>query len=286
MRLVRFGRRGAERPGLIDAEDRIRDLSAHTPDHGGAALGPGAIDALSAIEPSTLPLAPDGIELFCPIASIGKVIGVGPNFQESAELAGFRINPEPTVFMKAPTSVSGPNDPIELPRLSTRTDWGVELGVVIGTTAKYVSVERAMEHVAGFTLANDITERSLQLQRGGQWFKGKSHDTFAPLGPWLATKDELPAWGETTIWLEVNGVRQQEDKVGNMIFKVPYLVSYISRFTRLEPGDVIMTGTPGGVGLSFDPPRFLADGDRVRLGGDGLGVQEHVCIAPWHDNDR
>ncbi|GGE14575.1 hypothetical protein GCM10011390_37130 [Aureimonas endophytica] len=214
------------------------------------------------------------------------MIGVGPNFHESAELAGFRINPEPTVFMKAPTSVSGPFDPIELPRLSTRTDWGVELGVVIGSTAKYVNVEQAMDHVVGFTLANDLTERSLQLQRGGQWFKGKSHDSFAPLGPWLVTKDELPGYGEINLWLEVNGQRQQDSSIAGMIFKVPYLVSYISRFTRLEPGDVILTGTPGGVGLSYDPPRFLANGDKVRLGGDGLGVQSHVCIAPWGDHER
>ncbi|KAB0680282.1 fumarylacetoacetate hydrolase family protein [Aureimonas leprariae] len=286
MRLVRFGRRGAERPGMLDREDRIRDLSAYVPDWSGAALGPDALAEIAGLDPAALPPAPEGSPLASPIGRVEKVVGVGPNFQESAQLAGFRINPEPTVFMKAPTAVCGPNDPIELPRLSTRTDWGVELGVVIGSTAKYVTVEQAMEHVAGYTLCNDVTERNLQLQRGGQWFKGKSHDTFAPLGPWLVTKDEMPDWGETTLWLEVNGVRQQEDKAGRMIFKVPYLVSYISRFTRLEPGDVIMTGTPGGVGLSYDPPRFLGDGDRVRLGGDGLGVQEHVCIANWSDNDR
>ncbi|WP_188911153.1 fumarylacetoacetate hydrolase family protein [Aureimonas endophytica] len=286
MRLVRFGKRGAERPGLLDGADRIRDLSDHVADLAGAALSPAAIEALAALDPESLPLAPEGAELLTPIGGIGKVIGVGPNFHESAELAGFRINPEPTVFMKAPTSVSGPFDPIELPRLSTRTDWGVELGVVIGSTAKYVNVEQAMDHVVGFTLANDLTERSLQLQRGGQWFKGKSHDSFAPLGPWLVTKDELPGYGEINLWLEVNGQRQQDSSIAGMIFKVPYLVSYISRFTRLEPGDVILTGTPGGVGLSYDPPRFLANGDKVRLGGDGLGVQSHVCIAPWGDHER
>ncbi|WP_152044977.1 fumarylacetoacetate hydrolase family protein [Aureimonas psammosilenae] len=286
MKLVRFGKRGSERPGLLDEAERIRDLSDHVADLAGGGLSPVSIEALSRLDPHALPYAPQEAELLSPIGGVGKVIGVGPNFQESAELAGFRINPEPTVFMKAPTAVCGPNDPIELPRLSTRTDWGVELGVVIGSTAKYVSVERAMDHVVGFTLANDVTERSLQLQRGGQWFKGKSHDSFAPLGPWLVTKDEIPDHNDLTIWLEVNGARQQEDKVGRMIFKVPYLVSYISRFTRLEPGDVILTGTPGGVGLSFDPPRFLAAGDKVRLGGDGLGVQNHVCIAPWSDKDR
>ena len=279
MRLVRFGARGSERPGMIDGGDEVRDLSGHVRSLSGAALDPEALRALGRIDPHDLPLAPPGSRLCAPLSRIGKIIGVGPNFEASAELAGFKINPEPTVFMKATSAISGPNDPIEIPRMSNRTDWGVELAVVIGRTAKYVRVEDAMEHVAGFTLANDVTERSFQLQRGGQWTKGKSHDTFAPLGPWLVTRDELPDYGDLTLWLEVNGVRQQQGSTAEMIFKVPYLVSYLSRFTRLEPGDVIMTGTPGGVGLSYDPPRFLAVGDRVRLGATGLGVQDCVCVA-------
>lgn len=279
MRLVRFGARGLEKPGIVDAKDRVRDLSDHLPQLSGAALDPANLERLAALDLDVLPLVPEGYRLCAPIAKIGKIIGIGPNFHESARLAGFKINPEPTVFMKAPSAVSGPNDPIEIPRLSNRTDWGVELAVVIGRTAKYLRVEEAMDHVAGFTLANDITERSLQLQRGGQWFKGKSHDTFAPLGPWLVTKDELKRYDDIDLWLEVNGTLQQKGSTARMIFKVPYLVSYISRFTRLEPGDVILTGTPGGVGLSFDPPRFLAPGDRMRLGGDGLGVQDYVCVA-------
>ncbi|MCW4113486.1 fumarylacetoacetate hydrolase family protein [Aurantimonas sp. MSK8Z-1] len=279
MRLVRFGDRGMEKPGVLDKNDKIRDLSHHVTALGGPQLDPDALAALRGIDIDALPRAPEGVRVCAPIARIGKIIGVGPNFQDSARLAGFKINPEPTIFMKAPSAVSGPNDPIEIPRMSTRTDWGVELGVVIGRTAKYVTVEQAMEHVAGFTLGNDVTERSFQLQRAGQWFKGKSHDTFAPLGPWLVTKDELPNYDELPLWLDVNGVRQQVGNTREMIFKVPYLVSYISRFTRLDPGDVVLTGTPGGVGLSFDPPRFLTPGDRVRLGGEGLGVQDCVCVA-------
>ena len=279
MRLVRFGARGSERPGLIDGNDEVRDLSGHVRSLSGAALDPAALQALARLDVSALPLAPPGVRLCAPLSRIGKIIGIGPNFEEAADLAGFKINPEPTVFMKATSAISGPNDPIEIPRMSNRTDWGVELAVVIGRTAKYVRVEDAMEHVAGFTLTNDITERSFQLQRGGQWTKGKSHDTFAPLGPWLVTPDELADYGELTLWLEVNGVRQQQGSTAEMIFKVPYLVSYLSRFTRLEPGDVILTGTPGGVGLSYDPPRFLAVGDRMRLGATGLGVQDYVCVA-------
>ncbi|BDA83072.1 2-hydroxyhepta-2,4-diene-1,7-dioate isomerase [Aureimonas sp. SA4125] len=278
MRLVRFGDRGTEKPGIVDPHGAIRDLSQHVQSLSGAALDPERLAELLNLDIDALPHAPQGARLCSPVARISKIIGVGPNFQESAALAGFKINPEPTVFMKAPSAVSGPNDPIEIPRLATRTDWGVELAVVIGRTAKYVRVEDAMDHVAGFTLANDITERALQLQRGGQWFKGKSHDTFAPLGPWLVTPDELGNYDDLMLWLEVNGVRQQEGSTAEMIFKVPYLVSYISRFARLEPGDVILTGTPGGVGLSYDPPRFLAVGDRMRVGGDGLGVQEYVCV--------
>ena len=279
MRLVRFGARGSERPGLIDREDEVRDLSQHVRSLSGASLDPDALRALALIDAASLPLAPAGARLCAPLSRIGKIIGVGPNFEASASLAGFKSSPEPTVFMKATSAISGPNDPIEIPRMSNRTDWGVELAVVIGRTAKYIRVEDAMQHVAGFTLANDVTERSLQLQRGGQWTKGKSHDTFAPLGPWLVTPDELQDYGDLTLWLEVNGVRQQQGSTADMIFKVPYLVSYLSRFTRLEPGDVILTGTPGGVGLSYDPPRFLAVGDRMRLGATGLGVQDYVCVS-------
>ncbi|KQT88050.1 fumarylacetoacetate hydrolase family protein [Aurantimonas sp. Leaf443] len=279
MRMVRFGERNSEKPGLVDTDGRIRDLSSHLPALEGAHLDPEALGALRAVDPATLPLAPEGARLCMPVGRIGKIVGVGPNFSDSARLAGFKVNPEPTIFSKATTAASGPSDPIEIPRLATRVDWGVELAVVIGRTAKYVSLEQAMDHVAGFCLSNDVTERSFQLQRGGQWFKGKSHDTFAPLGPWLVTPDDLPNYDRLDLWLEVNGVRQQSGNTSEMIFKIPYLISYISRFARLEPGDVVMTGTVPGVGLSYDPPRFLKPGDRVTLGADGLGTQDCTCVG-------
>lgn len=279
MRLVRFGSRGSEKPGLLDADDAVRDLSGHIQDLSGTGLDPDRLAELRGLDPTTLPLIEKPVRLCAPVRPIGKIIGIGPNYHESARQGGFRISPEPTIFMKAPSAVNGPNDPIEIPRLSTRTDWGVELAVVMGRTAKYVDVEKAMDHVAGYTLANDVTERHFQLQRGGQWFKGKSHDTFAPLGPWLVTKDEGLDPDAIDLWLDVNGERQQSGNTGRMIFKIPYVVSYLSRFLRLEPGDVILTGTPAGVGLSRDPPRFLVPGDRVTLGGTGLGVQSAVCVA-------
>lgn len=279
MRLVRFGDRGSEKPGILDGQDQIRDISAHVAAHSGNPLDIEFLRSIASLDPGQLPTAPAGVRLCKPLRRVGKIIGVGPNYHDFAQAAGFKVNPEPTLFMKAATAASGPCDPIEIPRLANRVDWGVELAVVIGRTAKYVAIEQAMDHIAGFTLANDITERSFQLQRGGQWFKGKSHDTFAPLGPWLVTPDELARYDDLTLWLDVNGERQQTGNTSRMIFKVPYLVSYISRFTRLEPGDIIMTGTPGGVGLSYDPPRFLKTGDRVTLGGDGLGQQDYVCVA-------
>lgn len=279
MRLVRFGDRGAERPGMVDDAGRIRDLSQHAGALEGAALDPDRLSALAAIDPATLPLIAEGTRLCKPVERIGKIVGVGPNYTDSAQLAGFRINPEPTIFLKATTSACGPNDAIEIPKLAGRVDWGVELAVVIGRVAKYASVEDAQRAVAGYCLANDVTERNYQLQRGGQWTKGKSHDTFCPLGPWLVTPDELPEPDRIELWLDVNGERQQVGSLGEMIFKIPYLVSYISRFMRLEPGDVILTGTLAGVGLSYDPPRFLKAGDRIRLGGTGLGEQENACVA-------
>ena len=279
MRFVRFGERGQEKTGLCRDGGRIRDLSEHLGPLQGQTLAPEQLSAVVALDLDGLPLAPDGVRLCKPIQRIGKIVGVGPNYEDSANLAGFKLNPEPTLFLKAATSSCGPNDPIEIPRMATRVDWGVELAVVIGRVAKYVSIESAMDHVAGFTLANDITERSFQLQRSGQWSKGKSHDSFAPLGPWLVTPDELPEYDRIDLWLDVNGVRQQQANTSGMVFKVPYLVSYISRFMRLEPGDVILTGSPAGVGLSYDPPRFLKAGDRVSVGGTGLGMQEMVCVA-------
>ncbi|MCE7028418.1 fumarylacetoacetate hydrolase family protein [Jiella avicenniae] len=279
MRLVRFGERGSERPGLVDEAGGIRNLSDHVETLDGANLDPDRLAALAAIDPRTLPKVAEGTRLCKPIERIGKIIGVGPNYADSASLAGFRINPEPTLFLKSATSACGPNDPIEIPRLANRVDWGVELAIVIGRVAKYAGVEDVQRAIAGYCLANDVTERNFQLQRGGQWTKGKSHDTFCPLGPWLVTPDELSDPDSVELWLDVNGERQQTGSTSEMIFKIPYLVSYVSRFMRLEPGDVILTGTLAGVGLSYDPPRFLKPGDRIRLGGSGLGEQENVCVA-------
>ncbi|MBP0615620.1 fumarylacetoacetate hydrolase family protein [Jiella mangrovi] len=279
MRLVRFGDRGAERPGLVDEAGTIRDLSEHVTSLDGRELDPDRLAALAAIDPATLPKVAAGTRLCKPVDRIGKIVGVGPNFSDSARLAGFRVNPEPTLFLKSATAACGPTDPIELPKLATRVDWGVELAVVIGRVAKYAGVEDAQRAVAGYCLANDVTERNFQLQRGGQWTKGKSHDTFCPLGPYLVTPDELPDPDRIELWLEVNGERQQVGSLEEMIFKIPYLVSYISRFMRLEPGDVILTGTLAGVGLSYDPPRFLKPGDRVRLGGTRLGEQDNLCVS-------
>ncbi|SMC35521.1 2-keto-4-pentenoate hydratase/2-oxohepta-3-ene-1,7-dioic acid hydratase (catechol pathway) [Fulvimarina manganoxydans] len=277
MRFVRFGARGAEKPGLIDEGGTIRDLSGSVDDLSGHALDPARLDALSRLDVTTLPAIPADVRLCKPVGRIGKIVGVGPNFPVAASLAGFKVNPEPTLFLKASTAACGPNDPIEIPRLATRVDWGVEIAVVIGRMAKSIEIEGASSVIAGYCLANDLSERNHQLQRGGQWTKGKSHDTFCPLGPWLVTPDEVGDPGSIDLFLEVNGIRQQEGAAADMIFKIPYLVSYVSRFMRLEPGDVILSGTIGGVGLSYDPPRFLKAGDRLRVGGTKLGEQEMMC---------
>ncbi|SJZ72196.1 fumarylacetoacetate hydrolase family protein [Consotaella salsifontis] len=279
MRFVRFGLRGSEKPGAIGADGVIRDLSEVMPALSGPNLDPDNLARLEKLTLADFPEVEPGVRLCAPISGIGKILGVGPNYPDAARLAGFKINPEPTLFAKASTAASGPTDNIEIPRMSARTDWGVELAVVIGRTAKYVSVETAMNYIAGFTIGNDITERNFQLQRSGQWMKGKSHDTFSPLGPWLVTRDEMAGYDDIILRLEVNGEEQQNGSTRDMVFKVPYLVSYISRFMRLEPGDVILTGTPGGVGLSYDPPRFLKAGDRMRLSATGLGEHNYVCVS-------
>ena len=277
MRFVRFGTRGAEKPGLIDESGTIRDLSASVDDLSGPSLDPERLAALGGLDPSTLPAVSPDVRLCKPIGRIGKIVGVGPNFPVSASLAGFKVNPEPTLFLKASTAACGPNDPIEIPRLATRVDWGVEIAVVIGRMAKSIEIEAAASVIAGYCLANDLSERNHQLQRGGQWTKGKSHDTFCPLGPWLVTPDEMGDPGSAELFLEVNGVRQQEGTAADLIFKIPYLISYVSRFMRLQAGDIILSGTIGGVGLSYDPPRFLKAGDRLRAGATKLGEQEMVC---------
>ena len=279
MKLLRFGEPGAEKPGLLDAEGAIRDLSAVLPDLGGDALSPASLGRLAALDPASLPLAPDGARIGPCVARPGKFICIGLNYADHARETGKEPPPEPIIFMKATSAFSGPYDDVEIPRGSAKTDWEVELGVVIGSTAKYVSEADALTHVAGYCLVNDVSERAFQSERGGQWTKGKSHDTFGPTGPWLVTRDEVPDPQSLDLWLDVDGVRRQTGNTRTMIFGVAHLVSYLSQFMTLEPGDIIATGTPPGVGLGLKPPVFLREGQEMRLGIRGLGEQRQRTVA-------
>ena len=278
MKLVRYGARGSERAGVVDAKGQVRDLSMLLPDVGPAQLSPRTLAALAAIDIERLPLVEAGVRLGCPIANVGKIVCVGLNYRDHAEEAGMAVPKEPVLFMKAITSLSGPNDDVQIPPLSEKTDWEVELGIVIGTRLKHVKREDAIQHVAGYVLANDVSERAYQTERGGQWDKGKSYDTFAPIGPWLVTADEVGDPHALGLWLEVNGERMQDGNTKNFIFDVPTMLSYISEFMTLEPGDLVLTGTPAGVGLGQKPaPKFLRVGDEMRLGITGLGEQHLKC---------
>ena len=278
MKLVRYGARGSERAGVVDAKGQVRDLSMLLPDVGPAQLSPRTLAALAAIDIERLPLVEADVRLGCPIANVGKIVCVGLNYRDHAEEAGMAVPKEPVLFMKAITSLSGPNDDVQIPPLSEKTDWEVELGIVIGTRLKHVKREDAIQHVAGYVLANDVSERAYQTERGGQWDKGKSYDTFAPIGPWLVTADEVGDPHALGLWLEVNGERMQDGNTKNFIFDVPTMLSYISEFMTLEPGDLVLTGTPAGVGLGQKPaPKFLRVGDEMRLGITGLGEQHLKC---------
>ena len=278
MKLVRYGARGSERAGVVDAKGQVRDLSMLLPDVGPAQLSPRTLAALAAIDIERLPLVETGVRLGCPIANVGKIVCVGLNYRDHAEEAGMAVPKEPVLFMKAITSLSGPNDDVQIPPQSEKTDWEVELGIVIGTRLKHVKREDAIQHVAGYVLANDVSERAYQTERGGQWDKGKSYDTFAPIGPWLVTADEVGDPHALGLWLEVNGERMQDGNTKNIIFDVPTMLSYISEFMTLEPGDLVLTGTPAGVGLGQKPaPKFLRVGDEMRLGITGLGEQHLKC---------
>jgi 2-keto-4-pentenoate hydratase/2-oxohepta-3-ene-1,7-dioic acid hydratase in catechol pathway len=279
MKLLRYGEPGAERPGLLDAEGRIRDLSGHVADVAGAALDPAALAQLSALDPATLPVVSGAPRLGPCVAGIGKFICIGLNYSDHAAESGLPVPDEPVIFMKATSAVSGPNDPVVIPRGSEKTDWEVELGVVIGRRAKYVPEAEALDYVAGYCVCHDVSERAFQIERSGQWTKGKSCDTFGPLGPWLVTRDEVPDPQALSLWLSVNGARVQDGSTGTMVFGVAALVSYLSRFMSLMPGDVISTGTPPGVGLGMKPPRYLKPGDVVVLGIAGLGTQRQVFVA-------
>lgn len=279
MKLLRYGPAGAEKPGLLDADGTIRDLSGHVADIDGDAISPEGLQRLSALDPASLPAVPGTPRLGPCVGGISKLICVGLNYADHAEESGLPIPEEPVLFSKAITSISGPNDDVVLPPNSVKTDWEVELGIVIGKVARYVSEEDALNHVAGYCVVNDVSERQDQIERSGQWVKGKSHDTFAPIGPWMVTANEIPDPQALAMFLDVNGERRQTGNTSTQIFDVKTVVSYISRFMTLMPGDVIPTGTPPGVGLGMSPPLFLKASDEMHLGIDGLGEQRQKVVA-------
>jgi 2-keto-4-pentenoate hydratase/2-oxohepta-3-ene-1,7-dioic acid hydratase in catechol pathway len=280
LKLVRFGAAGAERPGLVNADGSISDLSGVIPDVAGAALSPDSLKKLAALDAAKLPRAPAGARLGACVAGVGKFIAIGLNYADHAAETGARIPAEPIVFMKATSCIVGPNDTVLKPRGSTKMDWEVELGVVIGGVTRYVSEADAAKHIAGYCVINDLSERAFQLERGGQWDKGKGCDTFGPLGPWLVTSDEVGDPANLSMWLDVNGTRRQNGSTKTMIFKPAFLVSYLSQFMSLHPGDVITTGTPPGVGMGIKPePIFLNVGDVMELGIEKLGTQRQTVAA-------
>ncbi|WP_390348699.1 fumarylacetoacetate hydrolase family protein [Variovorax boronicumulans] len=277
MKLLRYGAVGQEKPAMLDAEGRLRDLSMHVNDIAHEVLLPAGLARLAALDPQSLPLVEGAPRIGACVAGSGKFICIGLNYSDHAAETGATVPPEPIVFLKATSAIGGPNDALEIPRGSTKTDWEVELGVVIGKTAKYVSEADAMDHVAGYCLINDVSERAFQTERQGQWTKGKSADTFGPIGPWLVTPDEVPDPQQLDMWLEVNGVRRQSGSTATMVYGVRYLIAYLSQFMSLRPGDIISTGTPPGVGMGFKPPVYLKGGDVVTLGIEGLGAQRQVA---------
>jgi 2-keto-4-pentenoate hydratase/2-oxohepta-3-ene-1,7-dioic acid hydratase in catechol pathway len=284
MKLLRHGPSGQERPGILDAEGKIRDLSGKIDDIDGDKLSPAKLKELAAIDPGTLPVVEGNPRLGAPVARIGKFIAVGLNFSDHAAESGLPVPQEPVVFTKAISSITGPNDNVTIPRGSKKTDWEVELGVVIGTRASYVTKDNALAHVAGYVVVNDVSEREYQIERGGTWDKGKGCDTFGPIGPWLVTADEVGDVQNLSMWLDVNGERKQTGTTATMIFDVATLVSYISEFMTLMPGDVITTGTPPGVGMGMKPePQYLKAGDVVTLGIEKLGEQRQTFVA-WGEN--
>ncbi|WP_292932016.1 fumarylacetoacetate hydrolase family protein [Noviherbaspirillum sp.] len=279
MKLVRYGRPGKEKPGLIDRDGKLRDLSAIVPDIGPDQLSAKALAKLAKLDTAKLPLVRGTPRWGAPVAGVGKFIGIGLNYSDHAAEAGMPLPKEPIVFMKATTSLSGANDPVMLPKGSKKSDWEVELGVVIGTVARSVSEKDALNHVAGYCVVNDVSEREYQLERGPQWDKGKGCDTFGPVGPWLVTRDEVPNPQRLDLWLDLNGERVQTGNTKTMVFSVAKIVSYVSRFMTLMPGDIIATGTPPGVGMGMKPQRFLKRGDSLSLGITGLGEQHQAVIA-------
>jgi 2,4-didehydro-3-deoxy-L-rhamnonate hydrolase len=280
MKLVRYGVAGKEKPGLIDADGVLRDLSGVVPDIGPEQLSDAGLARLRKVKTAGLPKVRGTPRFGPPLSGVGKFIAIGLNYRDHAIESGVPIPTEPVVFMKAITCIQGPDDPIMLPRNSVKTDWEVELGVVIGTRARYASKRAALDHVAGYCVVNDISEREYQLERGPQWDKGKGCDTFGPIGPWLVTRDEVPNVQKLGLWLDLNGKRTQTGNTKTMIFNVATIVSYLSEFMTLMPGDVITTGTPPGVGLGMKPtPVYLKRGDEMKVGIDGLGTQTQKVVA-------
>ena len=280
MKLVRFGSPGQEKPGIVDQEGKIRDLSSVVDDISGRALLDSELERIRSTDLCGLPLVDEGARLGACISRIGKFLCIGLNYSDHAKEANMPIPEEPIMFMKATSAIVGANDDVTIPKDSNKSDWEVELGVVIGKTARHVSEDDALSHVAGYCVVNDLSEREFQIERGGQWVKGKSCDTFGPIGPWLVTRDEIPDPQALSMWLEVDGVRYQDGSTSTMIFGVAELISYCSRFMTLETGDVISTGTPPGVGMGQKPePIYLKAGQQIRLGVEGLGEQEQKTVA-------
>jgi 2-keto-4-pentenoate hydratase/2-oxohepta-3-ene-1,7-dioic acid hydratase in catechol pathway len=278
MKLLRYGSAGAEKPGVLDSEGRIRDLSGVIPDIVGEALLPESLDVLRRLDLAALPLVSDSSRLGPCVASVGKFLCIGLNYSDHAAESGMAVPAEPVLFMKATSAICGPNDNVVIPRNSQKTDWEVELGVVIGKEAKYITEEDALSHVAGYCVVNDLSERAFQLEGTGQWVKGKSADTFGPIGPWLVTTDEVPNPQSLHLWLDVDGHQYQNSSTATMVFGVTHLVSYLSHFMSLQPGDIISTGTPPGVGLGQKPPTYLRAGNVITLGIDGLGQQRQLVV--------
>jgi len=279
MKLVRYGPPGREKPGLVDGAGKLRSLADHVDDIGGAALAPARLKRLARLKPADLPPVRGTPRLGPPVAGIGKIVAIGLNYADHAAESGVEPPKEPVIFAKAVTSLSGPDDDVIIPRDSRKTDWEVELAIAIGSRARYVAEAKALDHVAGYLICNDVSEREYQLERAGTWDKGKGCDTFCPLGPWLVTKDEIPDPQNLAMRLDVSGERMQNGSTRTMIFSVAHLVSYVSRFMTLLPGDIITTGTPPGVGMGKKPPRFLKAGDVMTVAVDGLGQQRQKCVA-------
>jgi len=279
MKLIRFGEKGQEKPGLVDSTGTIRDLGGVIGDVNGSVLGDASLERLRALDPESLPAIDSNPRIGACIADAGKFICIGLNYSDHAEEAGQAVPEEPIIFMKGTNCIVGPNDDTEIPRSSVKTDWEVELGFVIGKEAKYVDEASALDYVAGYCVVNDVSEREFQLERSGQWVKGKSCDTFGPVGPWLVTRDEVADPQNLSMWLDVNGTKMQDGSTKTMIFSVAHIVHYLSQFMSLQPGDIVTTGTPPGVGLGMKPPVFLKPGDVVSLGIEQLGEQRQQCVS-------